>query len=443
MAKVSVIVPIYNVEKFLRQALDSVINQTLKDLEIILIDDGSTDSCPEIIQEYASKDNRIVVLKKKNGGYGQTCNMGLNRATGKYVAILEPDDFMEPEMYEDLYNLAETNDADVSKSCYYLFYDTKKLKKSIKTDWTKFCDIPKTVFTVFEFPEFISLHPSVWSALYRRDFLNEHNIRFVEAPGSGWTDNPFRAAVYCSGARIIYTDKAYYYWRNQYLKEGKTLKDFTIPYKRVSEINNWLQEHNITDENIYANLYKPVLAYARVLMGRINIKSFKIIEKEIAKLIDSINPDIFFNNTYTTKGDKKTYSAIKQNFWKYYFSCLYEGHIVAKFDSIRTDLRLFNAIRKNQNIVFWGASLYLEKFLKRYMISSKNVLGIIDLNQDVIGKNINRYKVYSPDYLTKNNTTVVMTIKHYHEKRYKDIKSAIDTKYPNAKLLPNIFEIEH
>lgn len=101
MPKISVIIPVYGVEKYLKECLDSVLNQSLKDLEIILIDDGGKDNCPQIIDDYAKKDSRIIAIHKPNGGYGQTCNVGLEKATGEYVAIVEPDDYIDSKMYED------------------------------------------------------------------------------------------------------------------------------------------------------------------------------------------------------------------------------------------------------------------------------------------------------------------------------------------------------
>ena len=102
MPKISVIIPVYNVEKYLRECLDSVINQTLADIEIILVDDGSPDNCPQICDEYALKDNRIKVIHKENGGYGSAMNVGLEKATGEYIGIVEPDDYIDSKMYEDL-----------------------------------------------------------------------------------------------------------------------------------------------------------------------------------------------------------------------------------------------------------------------------------------------------------------------------------------------------
>ena len=121
--KVSVIVPVYNVENYLKQAISSVINQTLKEIEIICVNDGSTDSSKAILDEYQKSDDRIIVVNKSNKGYGAACNTGLKLARGKYVAILEPDDFIDAEMYENLYSLAQSCDADMVKSAFYEFSD--------------------------------------------------------------------------------------------------------------------------------------------------------------------------------------------------------------------------------------------------------------------------------------------------------------------------------
>ena len=116
MAKVSIIIPTYNVEMYLVECMDSVVNQTLKDIEIICINDGSTDSSLEILKGYAEKDDRIIIVDKENGGYGIGMNIGLDKATGEYIGIVEPDDFVPLNMYEELYNKAVENDLDLVKA---------------------------------------------------------------------------------------------------------------------------------------------------------------------------------------------------------------------------------------------------------------------------------------------------------------------------------------
>ena len=103
MAKVSVIVPVYNVEPYLEEALRSLVRQTLRDIEIVVVNDGSTDNSLGIIRRFMEKDDRIILIDKENGGYGKAMNVGLDRASGEYIGILEPDDYVSLDMYEDLY----------------------------------------------------------------------------------------------------------------------------------------------------------------------------------------------------------------------------------------------------------------------------------------------------------------------------------------------------
>lgn len=160
MPKVSVIVPIYGVEKFLRECVDSILNQTLKDIEIILIDDGGKDNCLQIIDEYAQKDNRIIAIHKPNDGYGQTCNVGLEKATGEYVAIVEPDDYVALDMYETLYQKAIQYDLDLIKSDFYRFIGTLDNREYIynaldieSKDYNKVINLQEYLDLLFDNPK--------------------------------------------------------------------------------------------------------------------------------------------------------------------------------------------------------------------------------------------------------------------------------------------------
>lgn len=119
--KVSVIIPVYNAEKYLRQCLDSVVNQTLRDIEIICVDDGSPDSSLSLLQKYASGDNRIKILQQENSGAGIARNKGLAMASGKYILFLDSDDFFELDLCENLFYQAEKTEADIilyDADCY-------------------------------------------------------------------------------------------------------------------------------------------------------------------------------------------------------------------------------------------------------------------------------------------------------------------------------------
>ena len=124
---VSILVPICNVEKYLSKCLDSIEAQTLKEIEVLCINDGSKDSSLDIIKKYASRDKRFKVIDKVNSGYGDSLNIGLKMASGKYIGIVESDDYIEPNMFETLYSVAEEKCADVVKSNFYLYWEFLKI----------------------------------------------------------------------------------------------------------------------------------------------------------------------------------------------------------------------------------------------------------------------------------------------------------------------------
>lgn len=208
--KISVLLPIYNAEKFLSKSLGEVLNQTLKDSEFICINDGSTDSSLKMIKDYAEKDERIVVIDKDNHGYGESMNQGLNVAKGKYIAILEPDDFVDNTMYETLYDLAEKYNADVVKSNYYE-YETK-------TDNNTYLEVLEglpyeTLINAHLNKLIIHMRPCIWSAIYKREFLEKNHIRFNETPGASYQDTAFAFKVWVSAERVIFTKDAFLHYR--------------------------------------------------------------------------------------------------------------------------------------------------------------------------------------------------------------------------------------
>lgn len=212
MPKVSVIIPVYNVEKYLNEALESIKRQTLKDIEIICVNDGSTDGSLDIIREYAQDDPRFIVLDQENGGYGKAMNAGLDRASGEYVGILEPDDFVPLNMYEDLYALAVQNDLDMIKADFYRFSRDKETGNMSLT-YTRLDRTRKNYNTVFDaglMPDALRFVMNTWSGIYRRDFLEEHHIRHNETPGASFQDNGFAFQTFIYAKRAMITDRPYY-----------------------------------------------------------------------------------------------------------------------------------------------------------------------------------------------------------------------------------------
>ena len=306
MPKVSIIIPTYNVEMYLRECLDSVVNQTLKDIEIICVDDGATDNSGKILDEYAAHDSRIKVIHKENGGYGKAMNVGIDNATGEYIGIVEPDDYIDYSMYEDLYKIANKYNSDIVKSTYYENIQTKDFSNCSKAQMSAKLPIDKS-FTLQEYPYFLSYHPSIWTCIYRREFLNSHNIRFVEAPGSGWTDNPFQVQTMCLAEKINYTSKAYYCWRNTTTSASEALKNYRLPFDRSKEIHAWLENNNIQNPMLLKYLYRRELKYIQIVLGMHNITNLLDCYKQIRLLTSKMDAHIIYNSNFFSKFEKSTF----------------------------------------------------------------------------------------------------------------------------------------
>ena len=242
--KVSILIPIFNVEKYLRQCLESVVNQTLKDIQIICLNDGSTDSSLEIIKEFAKNDKRIVIVDKKNSGYGDSMNIGLSKATGKYVGIVESDDFIEKDAFEYLYNLAEKHGADVARSNYYHYKDSKDTLYSyiVASDTNKLIDPFKNNWIFYQ-------APAIWSAIYRNDFLKEHDIKFLPTPGASYQDTGFNFKIWACTNKAVFTERAFLHYRldNESSSVNNPGKVFNI-CQEYAEIEKYLKENDLFDK---------------------------------------------------------------------------------------------------------------------------------------------------------------------------------------------------
>lgn len=202
MPAISVLVPIYNVEKYLKECLDSLQAQTFEDIEVVCINDGSTDSSREIVQEYLDSDSRFNVVDKKNTGYGNSMNIGLAMAQGEYVGILESDDIMYPDALGMLFNAARAHSAQVAKGNFNFYWSRPKPRDEF------FWAVPEgqtdRSVNPHEQTEIFYLKPSIWSAIYRADFLRLKGVGFLETPGASYQDAGFNFKVWASADNVVF-----------------------------------------------------------------------------------------------------------------------------------------------------------------------------------------------------------------------------------------------
>ncbi len=209
--KLSILVPVYNVEKYLAQCLESLVEQSLPEIEIICINDGSTDNSLKIIKEFMQNDARITCINKPNSGYGDSMNRALKEARGKYIGILESDDFIDKDAYKEMYEAAEAVHAEVVKANYYKF---RTLKTGEASAITKVEEITsQKVVNPREDREVFKFAPAIWSAIYRKDFLRKNKIDFLPTPGASYQDLSFNFKVWTLARKVVLLPKAYVHYR--------------------------------------------------------------------------------------------------------------------------------------------------------------------------------------------------------------------------------------
>ena len=257
--KVSVIVPVYNTEKYLEQCLDSIVAQTLKEIEIICVDDGSTDSSLDILKKYASKDERIVVLQQENGGAGAARNNGLAIAKGKYCSFLDADDFFEAAMLQEAYQKAEEDSADIvvfDSNQYWEDLDEYK-----KVNWVlRMSEVPP--YTPFTHRQMTSNVFKVfvgwaWDKLFRREFITEHNLTFQEQRTSNDMLFVFRAIVLAKKITIVNKVLACQRRDSQESLSKTREKSWQCFYQALSAL-----QQSLVKDDLYWELERDFINYA-------------------------------------------------------------------------------------------------------------------------------------------------------------------------------------
>lgn len=236
--KVSVIMPVYCVPKFLGKAIESIQAQTLKEFEFLIVDDGSPDNCGEICDEYAKNDSRLKVIHKENGGAPSARNVAIDIAKGEYMYFMDSDDWAEPTMLEDMYNLAKQNDADEVVAGFYI--DTYYSDTEFYTE-TKACE-SKVYETQQAFREDAyklfdnNLLYTPWNKLFRSEYILKNNLRY---PQTFWDDFPFNLSVLRDVEKVVVTSKPYYHFMRA-RAESETAKYRPEMYAKREEEHQWM-----------------------------------------------------------------------------------------------------------------------------------------------------------------------------------------------------------
>ena len=268
MSKVSLIIPFYNAQDYLHECIKSAQEQSLDDIEIILINDGSTDKSFEIAQNFLKSDNRIKFFNRENCGYGASVNFGIKKAQSEFISILEADDFMARDMLEKLYH--NSKNCEIVKSSFY-FYPKNQKYSEIKNQKTN----------VFKNPEILTLKPSIWSAIYSREFLIKNSIFMNEEKNKSFQDVSFQFKAFLCAKNIVFLDSPLYYYRqnpHQSVKSKNKIYDILDEFNLIDE---FMKNLDFSDE-IYVQ--KTLFELKAYIWNFKRTKSFDFLKKASKKL---------------------------------------------------------------------------------------------------------------------------------------------------------------
>ena len=251
--RVSVIVPIYNAEKYLRECLESILTQEITDMEILCVNDGSTDGSSAILDAFARRDHRVRIINKANTGYGDSVNIGIEHACGDYIALLESDDQYVRGILPELLALAEEIQADVVKGNYYLWFSDEN-RCELYDNMKAYAD--GEVIGPERKTDLYFSACALWSAVYNREFIKRNRIRFLPTPGASYQDTAFSFKVWACAEKIAAVKKPVVLYRqdNALSSSNESGKIFNI-CDEFREIEKFISERKLDNAGpIYARV---------------------------------------------------------------------------------------------------------------------------------------------------------------------------------------------
>lgn len=410
--KISVIIPVYNVERFLEKCLDSILYQTFKDFEVICIDDGSTDNSLSILKSYKKKDKRIKIYTQNNRGAGVARNFGLKKAQGKYIQFLDSDDYFDKKLLEKLFNLAEKNNADLVICSSRKVDDFGNIIESQNPNMP--INLNKAplnkVFNKFDYKEdiFSLFTPIPWNKLILKDLIINNSIEFPDL--KIYEDIAFaHSLVVCAEKIIAINEELINYRFNRAGSHANIRSKNTIEMvKSCLKLKEFLQEKGI----------------------------FQEFEKAFNKaFINHIRSEISFCHEEEYQKFLSEFKNLLPNEWEKYQNGLRKNHITIEY---------LNKIIGNRPVLFYGASLFIRKILEQETIKNPNILGIIDKNTALWNKTCGNYQIYSPEKIKELKPEgILLTILSNNEDIYLNLKEELSENFPDIELLQNIFDEEN
>lgn len=379
MPKISIIIPVYNVENYLRECLDSVQCQTLEEIEVICVDDGSTDSSGKILDEYSQNDSRFHIIHKINEGYGKAMNIGIGLATAPYIGVVESDDKVAIDMFEKLYFLMEDKKVDLLKTDFYEFYDDGKgnyiEEYSPLIFDEKFDKLYENKFNIREHEEALLFHRYTWNGLFNKEFLWREKILHNETPGASFQDNGFWFQTMIKAKNIYFARKAYYRYRID--NPNSSMYSKTKPFAICAEydfVKNILSQMGCAGKRYYRWINRIKIVDCIYTIGRVE-------ERYKVPLAERIKKD-FIQAANLGDIDASLYNDIDK---KKIFEILANPILYVENEKLKGE-KIKSITRKYDIIILYGAGTIgkkVQKILKEGRLNVKiKFFGVTDMEDN-------------------------------------------------------------
>lgn len=416
MPKISVIMPSLNVVKYIRPCIESVLEQTLDDIEIICVDAGSTDGTLEILNEYAQNDKRVRVVISEKRSYGYQMNLGFSLASGEYIGIVETDDYIEKDMYKTLYDLACKTDADYIKGGRYNFEYIGKIELRESVFQFESSKYDKNGMVIIENDttgELLLKDYYVWTGIYKADFVK--GIKFNETPGAAYQDIGFLAQVFINSKKAIYLNKAFYHYRQDNTGASCYNKN---AFRFLVEEYDYTDKHCAEQSNefkfrlnckMYRQMYLRmlVMAYSGEIWENA-VEYLKIIRGRIKNLIDEDNKITGVLSVY----EENVIKEFNENILSLYEKEKSNADISKKLSD-----EFFEKMPECDEIVIFGAGNYGRAAHLLLEMNGYNVCVFCDNSDKLQGKTLQSAGIISPKEATEKYPEAVYVIAN---KNYKD-----------------------
>lgn len=308
---VSIIMPVYNVAEYIRECLESILNQTYNDIEIIAIDDGSSDESVKILEDYNEKFKKIKILFQKHKGVSEARNLALKHAKGKFILYVDSDDFLNENMIEEMVNKAEKSSSDIVMCGYYKYYENKEnklLEFNYNVDENKIFSSQEVIDMMLNY----KIEGQLWNKLFRRENLIKYNFMFE--PGRYIQDVFPVFKMVQSSEKIVFINKPLYYYRQRDTStvKKKTKKLFEDYYHAMTSIIEYINENNIKVNNYSLNVFRTTVL-SRFIAMYTNYMSKDVYKNFYNSEYRSLNVK-FFDFLFLRNLDKR--EKVRVTLWK-------------------------------------------------------------------------------------------------------------------------------